>query len=437
MFFTKGNPYRRPPGDPVLLRPDDFTCAISKTNLAAVETPAEWSVIPYLVADNNLAASLFDVVLQLQETGSSEHVHLCVFFDGPFLTDTFFARLNARSTLTEDIILRFTDLKSSRPEILQEIVRNAMILFPADHRLVIVAGHGYGWRGLLPDDTLWKAYAEKGLLKIITHDLDSLLAQNDAQLRAVIQQMRDRFDPESRTEGNPISIVLMNACFMGNLEAVASLGETSEIIIASEDADTAETYEYQAILHHLSLHPATTPEDLVRILMKTRQTRTASGIHVPSHSAYRTSEIPMMTVKTAALAIALDAFLAQGGLEQINTAMAGTFHVASKEFKDLKGIAMNLQRDPTIPPPLRHACQEIDACFGEHGLLLATDTPGGRMSPNGLSIYCPPPGLYREDYRSYLAQHCPVLLPWQEFLVRWYTRLRERCSASRVEQIWE
>jgi len=436
MFFAAKNPYRRPPGDPVILRADDFTCAISKANLAAVETHAAWSVIPYLVADNNLAASLFDVVLELQETGSNEHVHLCVFFDGPFLTDTFFARMNAGSTLTGDIILRFTDLASSSPPILKEIIQNAMILFPADHRLVVVAGHGYGWRGMLPDEALWKTHAKNGQLKIVTNDLDALLAENDARLRAVIQQMRDQIDPESRTEGNPISIIIMNACFMGNLEAVATLAGTTTYIIASEDADTAETYDYQAIIRHLSLHPATTPEELARLLMKTRTTRAATGIHVPSHSAYRTAEIPLVLEKTAALARALDTYLAQGGLEQINNAIASTFHVASREFKDLRGIAENLQRDATIPPPLRQACQEIEACLGENGLLLATDTPGGRMSPNGLSIYCPPPGSYRQDYRAYLEGSCPALLPWQEFLVHWHAALREHCPGSRVDDIW-
>jgi len=50
---------------------------------------------PYLVADNKPRRLLFDVVLELQATGSNDHVHLCVYFDGPFLTDTFFARMNA------------------------------------------------------------------------------------------------------------------------------------------------------------------------------------------------------------------------------------------------------------------------------------------------------------------------------------------------------
>jgi hypothetical protein len=293
--------------------------------------------------------------------------------------------------------------------------------------------------GLLPDEALWKTYVMAGLLKINIKDpkdLDALYAQNDAQLRAVIQQMRNKIDPESRCEGNPIHIILMNACFMGNLEAVASLAGTTEVIIASEDADTAVTYDYQAIVRYLSLHPATTPGELARLLLKTHQASAATGIHVPSHSAYRTAELPGVLAKTAALAKALDAFLSQGGLEQVNNAMASTFHVASREFKDLKGIALNLQRDSMLPSPLRQACQDIEACLGENGLLPATDSPGGRMSPNGLSIYCPPPGSYRQDYQSYLAHSCPVLLPWQQFLVHWYTGLRERCPGSRVEEIW-
>jgi len=72
----------------------------------------------------------------------------------------------------------------------------------------------------------------------------------------------------------------MNACFMGNLEAVATLAGTTTYIIASEDADIAETYDYQAIIRHLSLHPATSPEELARLLMKTREISAATGIHV-------------------------------------------------------------------------------------------------------------------------------------------------------------
>lgn len=228
----------------------------------------------------------------------------------------------------------------------------------------------------------------------------------------------------------------MNAFFMGNMDAVASLTGTTGIIITSEDADTAETYDYQAIIRHLSLNPATSPEELARLLMKTRKTSAATGIHVPSHSAYRVSEIPMVLEKTAALAKALDTYLAQGGLEQINSAIASTFHVASREFADLRGIAENLQRDSALPSLLRQACQEIEAWLGENGLLLATDMKGVRIIPNGLSIYCPPPGSYRQDYRSYLENTCPALLPWQAFLVHWHTGLRERCPGSRVDDIW-
>jgi len=45
-----------------------------------------------------------------------------------------------------------------------------MILFPADHRLVVVAGHGYGWMACSPMKRSG-TIAKNGLLKIITNDL--------------------------------------------------------------------------------------------------------------------------------------------------------------------------------------------------------------------------------------------------------------------------
>ncbi|HNL87311.1 MAG TPA: hypothetical protein PKH71_09175, partial [Methanoregulaceae archaeon] len=71
MLFSSGNPYQRLAREPILLGPQDFSCTISERNLDAVDTMTDWAVIHFMAADNNLAAALFDVVLELKKTGSN------------------------------------------------------------------------------------------------------------------------------------------------------------------------------------------------------------------------------------------------------------------------------------------------------------------------------------------------------------------------------
>jgi len=435
MLFSSGNPYQRLAREPILLGPQDFSCTISERNLDAVDTMTDWAVIHFMAADNNLAAALFDVVLELKKTGSNEQVHLCVFFDGPLLTDSFLARLNPGASLEEDIFVRFGELPTNRAAIMKEIIKNFIVIFPANRRLLIFAGHGYGWRGLLPDENMCKTYLRTGQLQV-TNDITSLFRSNDSQVRGVLQQIRDQIDPDARIEKSSIDIVLMNACFMGNLEALASLMGIATIIIASEDADIAETYDYNGMVRYLTEHPGTSPEQMAGLLMNERRTTAPSGVLVPSHSAYAVSEIPDTLMMSATLAQALAAFLAEGGLSSINTAFASTFHVSCREFKDLKGIALNLLRESSLPSSLRNACEDIVVQCDKDRLILATDAEGGRMSPNGISIYCPPPQRYQAGYRSYLEQNCPVLLPWQEFLMQWYAMLQRSCRESQIAAIW-
>jgi len=186
MIFSHGNPYRGEHGLPdiLYLSPDDFTVTISRMNLNAVDHVAKWTILIYMAADCDLAAFMFDDLMEMKVVGSNEDVNICVFFDGPLLTDTFFARLCHGTSLEEDIIQRFTDVPSSNVGILKEIILNTAVLFPAERRVLVLAGHGLGWRGALRDDSTWKRFKERRAIVMPSGDSSVFFRQLDERSRS-------------------------------------------------------------------------------------------------------------------------------------------------------------------------------------------------------------------------------------------------------------
>jgi hypothetical protein len=156
MLFGQGNPYRHGLPDVLQLEEADFDFDISPVNLKAVGRVAHWSVFTFMAADDPaLSASMFDDLLEMKSIGSTPDVHISAIFIGPLLTDSLFMRLNVATSFPEDIVLRFLRIESN-PKILSETIRNNAAIFPDGKRILILSGHGNGWKGLLPDFKTWK-----------------------------------------------------------------------------------------------------------------------------------------------------------------------------------------------------------------------------------------------------------------------------------------
>ncbi|MBD5656182.1 MAG: hypothetical protein IAI50_13545, partial [Candidatus Eremiobacteraeota bacterium] len=161
MLFDGGNPYRNGPPDTLRLTWEDFDSGISQTNEAAMDREAEWTIVGYFAADNDLAPFIFDNLLAMKSVGSNDAVNVCALFDGPLVTDAFFARLNAGEPLASDIVLRWPELPTNDSKTLAFALQLAGT-FPAKRRLVVLGGHGRGWRGALLDQNAGAALIAAG-----------------------------------------------------------------------------------------------------------------------------------------------------------------------------------------------------------------------------------------------------------------------------------
>jgi hypothetical protein len=423
MLFSNGNPYRGGLPESINLSSEDFTFQVSQTNMDAINHVAKWTVLIYMAADCNLAEYMFDDLMEMKSVGSSENVNVCVLFDGPLLTDSFFARLNRGTSLEDDFIARFSDVWSSDERVLKEIILNSVVLFPAEKKLLILSGHGFGWKGALQDDSTWKQYLDRNAISMPSDDLSKYVHQLDDLVRQSAQELKKRLNPEEECEPFKFDIMALDACYMGNVEALSAWYKHAGILIASENQEFGTGYPYDRILDELKHHPDQDgfklAEHLVKETKKSYVDSSVSDSDVPlTQVAFDCKRFPDFVNLMENLAKTLSAHISQEGVETIKNCVQSTYTFKGG-FIDLKLFALKLL-DAKLPAEVKKPVESLLDFFDHSGFVVASEVSDNPYFPKGLSIYLPPPDKFDEKYLEIVNSLPPGLRLWTWFMATYY-----------------
>ncbi len=423
MLFDKGNPYRGGLPKRIKLTEEDFIYDISSINLYAIEKPAAWTILLYMAGDCNLAEFMFDDILEIKDVGSNEDINICVFFDGPLLTDSFFARLNKNTKFKEDIIFRFLDVYSYDFKVLTEIITNTSILYPSKYKMLILSGHGLGWQGALRDDTTWKTYKKRNAIIFPGPDRDIYIGQLNDCYKKTLAKVKSRIDPESVYRGRPFDIIALDACNMGNVETLGLLYPHSNILVASENQVPASGYPYKKILKNLLMDPSQTPQDIAITLVKETKTyyKNMESIYEDvevTQAAFNCHNFPKLFKRIGKLAHEMTRYLLRGGENIIKYCIENTWEEGGI-YKDLKGLCLNLLEE-NIPIYLRKATQALINFLNDREFVIASTALGERYSPNEISVYCPPHQEFDGAYIPVVKDLPDHFRHWYIFLIKYY-----------------
>lgn len=395
MLIERGNPYAAGAPAVLTLGWDDFRFELSARNRAALGHRAKWTVVAYLAGDCDLARWVFDDLVDMKAAGSNDDVNVIAAFDGPLLADAFIARLNAGTPLGEDLVMRFNELNMSDPRLLTQVIMLAQA-FPAERRLLILGGHGMGWRGALVDENRGRRYFEPGRLVLPARgsecDAELLRCQQAAQgaLNAAIEAQHVEGAP-------PLDVLAFDACYMGNLESVATFGRHARYLVLSEDQWPGEGFDYRNLLDTLRNDPAIAPEALVRRWVAHSQAYYRG-------SANRTTPVTLAAIDAAKLPPLVDALVrfAQtlsprdaAVLAALHEALGSAWRDAATGVVDIKGLALALLARP-LPAACAEAARTLVQRFDES--LVGFCGGATAESTNGLSIYAPPPESFDPEY---------------------------------------
>ncbi len=397
---------------------DDFDCGFSHTNEKALDEVADWVVLAYMAADCNLAPYMFDDLLAMKKVGSTERVHVLAWFDGPLLTDAFFARLNAGTTLADDVIFRYNELHVNEAATLTMALQVASA-YRAKHKLLLLGGHGSGWRGALIDENAGMHYTkEPGKLL-----LPGPGAACDARLKDCMLKAQDRLHAALEKvdfAGARFDVLGLDACYMGSVEAVAHLAGQADLMVVSEDMVPGEGFAYGSILSDLVENPDRTPAELASGIVKRTQ-----AFYADAGAANR--EITLAVLATAELAPFSESFVGlvqqldlsgdAALLKTVQTAFDNVWRFDETGTVDLRGFLEQLLKGD-LPEATKSAVLEVLASWSR--LVIAFSGKERADGANGLSLYAPPPDQFDMNYID-LSNGLPLNLGiWALFLGQFY-----------------
>lgn len=233
---------------------------------AAVEAPApglparpaakEWTVLVYVSARNNLCYEAINDVNEMEAAGSTDKVNVVAELarmkcEPPFnpFAPAFVPPPQAEWTgsrrflLTRDsdpakinspVLAQYPDADMGDWRHLAEFIKWGKANFPARKYLLVVSGHGGGWRGVKPPP---------GANKGISYDDVSGNHIAPAELAAAIKA------------AGGVTVYSSDACLMQTAEVVYDLKDAAEYVVGSQETTPGSGYNYEVFLKELAARP--------------------------------------------------------------------------------------------------------------------------------------------------------------------------------------
>jgi hypothetical protein len=209
--------------------------------------PAEWTVLIFLNAKNNLEPFAFSNFLQMSSIGSTDEVNLVVEMGRPaqHYSDDYGAwskTLRFRITKGQDPIEAnaVQDLGATNmgdPSSLARFVAWGRETYPAKHTMLVIWDHGQGWRvpeiraaGLPP-----RPRPAPASYRYVSNDDDT----GDKLYNRGIQDALTTL-----LAGQRLDIIAFDACLMAMIETAYAMRGVAEVMVGSEELEPGDGWNY-------------------------------------------------------------------------------------------------------------------------------------------------------------------------------------------------
>ena len=381
----------------------------------AQNTPATWTVMVYLAADNDLEVFALEDLNEMELVGSTGAVNLVVQLDR---AEGFYASSDddwtdtRRYRVAQD--LRFSSIGSAvvstlgetnhgDPDTLVAFVTWAMRTYPAEHYALILWNHGAGWSGFGSD---------------FSADSDGLsLAELDSALNAIHADTGAAFD-----------LIGFDACLMGQLDVLHVLAPYADYAVVSEETEPGNGWDYVAFLDMLVQNPAADGEALGRAIIDSFMAFYTEQVTI--YNRFGLSLIDLQQV--AAVETALEHFAAAAGanpdavLSAIGDARRNVQTFGGSTTPDEADIYssadlihfLHLLERLSPEAPLAHAASDLRGAVER--LVIYHRANDGLPEARGLAVYFPRnPRIYR-IYGTRYPEQVTSISSWQSFLSTFY-----------------
>lgn len=246
---------------------------------------ANWTVLVYMAADNNLWQNAVQDINQMEAAAFPTGLEVIVQTDMPAGSDypggqRRRIRPDASANITSTLLANLGPINSGDPNTLKSFVNWGFQQYPAQHKMLVIWGHGDNW--FKADEWKWICPDEGA---------QDLISVSEGELKTALS-------------GIPhLDILLFDACSMQSLEVLAEVMHAADFVVGSEEQVPAAGFPYQTII---PLFGSDEPEQVAaQISQKYLESYEAGGSQNPGGF---TNPLTCSAIRTATLSAFFSGF---------------------------------------------------------------------------------------------------------------------------------
>ncbi|MGC9315652.1 MAG: clostripain-related cysteine peptidase, partial [bacterium] len=236
--------------------------------LAFTATAAEWTIMVYIGADNNLSSFINGDVDEMEEAGSTSEVNIVCQIDGKASYGGYNDYLGNWSTVRRyyiqagnptnnsidgGFISDLGDLNSANPDVLRDFAIWAINTYPAERYMLVLWNHGGGWARPAPPPSY------KAIIWDDTNGDGSGIGFSNGEYANMLSEIYDHL-------GKSISIVGFDACIVGMLETEYETMGYADYLVHSEANVPGDGWDYDFLVS-LTADPYCSEEQVINWLI--------------------------------------------------------------------------------------------------------------------------------------------------------------------------
>ena len=415
--------------------------------------PVEWTIMIFMVGDNNLEDKCKADLLEIEKAGSNEKVTVIVQTDlGPSggSTKRYVIKPNSNNSLEDDIDYEWPE---TRPEVLRDFLHWSIKYHPAKRYMLLLWGHGRALDSFEVKDLRREAKVKperfsRGAPKksngatekpekpkkpqffIICPDDQAGPVNHRKQGHAISNmELKSILNSVShKIEGGKIHVLGMVACLMGMFEMCYELRRGVHYMIGSESLIPSTSLPFDKVISFLIANPQLEPEDVCRTIVHEFKNFYVKEEDMDVQlSAFDLTKADELRDKIDDLANLLMAKLNEGDADALNALLGSHFQTQrydEDQFFDLYDFCYMLNQN-SRNEKICDACQVIMRLIGDEkkpNFVVASEFNGPAMQFSyGLAIYFPWGTVNEFRYQSLDFAHAVTdkresRATWLEFL---------------------